>query len=146
MRFIAISLQKIQHLPQFIHWIQKLLKKKAVVFKSTTKSFNLSAFKTGYVYAHDTDIISKIREAGHVEFANTLGVIASEVAYNHAEKWLNQVSSYINENMILAEEYINKEIPLIKFNRPQGTYLAWIDFKTWMDAIDAKSNAEKRGE
>ena len=58
----------------------------------------------------------------------------------------NQVSSYINENMILAEEYINKEIPLIKFNRPQGTYLAWIDFKTWMDAIDAKSNAEKEAE
>ena len=122
------------------------VKKKAVVFKSTTKSFNLSAFKTGYLYAHDTDVISKIREAGHVEFANTLGVIASEVAYNHAEKWLNQVSCYINENMILVEEYINKEIPLIRFNRPQGTYLAWIDFKTWMDAIDAKSNAEKRGE
>ena len=80
--------------------------RKAVIFKSTTKSFNLSAFKTGYVYAHDTEIISKIREAGHVEFANTLGVIASEVAYNQSGEWLNKLNAYINQNMLFLEDYI----------------------------------------
>ena len=120
--------------------------RKAVIFKSTTKSFNLSAFKTGYVYAHDTEIISKIREAGHVEFANTLGVIASEVAYNQSGEWLNKLNAYINQNMLFLEDYIKKNIPLINFRRPEGTYLAWIDFEDWMKAIDAKINAEKRNE
>ena len=120
--------------------------RKAVIFKSTTKSFNLSAFKTGYVYAHDTKIISKIREAGHVEFANTLGVIASEVAYNQSGEWLNKLNAYINQNMLFLEDYIKKNIPLINFRRPEGTYLAWIDFEDWMKAIDAKINAEKRNE
>ena len=120
--------------------------RRAVVFKSTTKSFNLSAFKTGYVYSHDKEIISKIRDAGHVEFANTLGVIASEVAYNESGEWLNKVSKYINQNMRITEEYINQNIPILKFHKPQGTYLAWIDFGAWMDNIDAKTNAKKRDE
>ena len=122
------------------------VKRKAIIFKSTTKAFNLSAFKTGYVYAHDAEIISKIRQAGHIEFANTLGVIASEVAYTHSEKWLNEVSKYINQNMILVEKYIRKNIPLIRFYRPEGTYLAWIDFTEWMSAIDAKEKANDKNE
>ena len=122
------------------------VRRKAIIFKSTTKAFNLSAFKTGYVYAHDAEIISKIRQAGHVEFANTLGVIASEVAYTHSEKWLNEVSKYINQNMILVEKYIRKNIPLIRFYRPEGTYLAWIDFTEWMSAIDAKEKANDKNE
>ena len=120
--------------------------RRAVIFKSTTKSFNLSAFKTGYLYAYDTKVISKIRDAGHVEFANTLGLVASEVAYNDSEAWLNEVNHYINRNMIILEEYISENIPLIKFKKPQGTYLAWIDFGAWMDNIDAKTNAEKGDE
>ena len=120
--------------------------RKAIIFKSTTKSFNLSAFKTGYVYAKNKENISKIREAGHVEFANTLGVVASEVAYNQSEAWLNEVNHYINQNMILLDQYIKENIPLIKFHRPQGTYLAWINFEDWMDVIDAKKNADKKDE
>ena len=48
--------------------------------------------------------------------------------------------------MLLLEDYIKKNIPLIKFRRPEGTYLACIDFEDWMKAIDAKINAEKRNE
>jgi bifunctional pyridoxal-dependent enzyme with beta-cystathionase and maltose regulon repressor activities len=45
--------------------------------------------------------------------------------------------------MRITEEYINQNIPILKFHKPQGTYLAWIDFGAWMDNIDAKTNAEK---
>ena len=96
------------------------------------------------------NLVSKIREAGHIEFANTLGIISSEVAYNHAEDWLDQVVEYINQNMSFLENYLRKNIPMINFIKPQGTYLAWLDFEPWMEAIGADSRAsfanEKEGD
>ena len=124
--------------------------RRVVSLKSTTKSFNLSALKTGYLYARNKNLVSKIREAGHIEFANTLGIISSEVAYNHAEDWLDQVVEYINQNMSFLENYLRKNIPMINFIKPQGTYLAWLDFEPWMEAIAADSRAsyanEKEGD
>lgn len=39
--------------------------------------------------------------------------------------------------MRYLENYLAKNAPLIKFQRPEGTYLAWLDFSGWMEKIGA---------
>jgi len=109
----------------------------AVSFNSATKSFNLSAFKTGYVYARNRKLLDKIVASGHSQVVNTLGVVASRAAYEESADWLDAVVSYIGQNMQYLENYLTKNAPLINFKRPEGTYLAWLDFSGWMEKIGA---------
>ena len=78
---------------------------------------------------------------GHSQVVNTLGVVASRAAYEESGIWLDAVVSYIDQNMYYLESYLSKHVPLINFKRPEGTYLAWLDFSDWMEKIGAKKLA-----
>ena len=75
---------------------------------------------------------------GHSQVVNTLGVVASRAAYEESGNWLDAVVSYVDQNMRYLENYLSKHVPLINFKRPEGTYLAWLDFSDWMEKIGAK--------
>jgi cysteine-S-conjugate beta-lyase len=113
----------------------------SITFKSTSKSFNLAATKCAYMFSRNEDYIRRIKETGHHQTVNTLGVIASEVAYNDCEDWLDQVVEYIDGNMNFAVDYIKRNVPHVKFDKPEGTYLAWLDVNSLRDKIDAEKLA-----
>ena len=113
----------------------------SVTFKSTSKSFNLAATKCAYMYSSNAEYIDRILDTGHNQTVNTLGVIASETAYNEAEDWLDQVVEYIDANMDFAERYIRDNVPHINFRKPQGTYLAWLDVSALAERIGAEEMA-----
>ena len=120
----------------------EVAERSSISFKSTTKSFNLSAFKTGYIYARNKKLLNKIVATGHSQVVNTLGVVASRAAYEESGNWLDAVVSYVDQNMRYLENYLSKHVPLINFKRPEGTYLAWLDFSDWMEKIGAKHLAD----
>ena len=112
-----------------------------VSFKSTSKAFNLAATKCAYLYSTNADYIDRIRDAGHDETVNTLGIVASEAAYNEGADWLDQVAAYIDGNMEFARQFIDSEIPLIEWQKPEGTYLAWLDTSALAERIGAREMA-----
>lgn len=113
----------------------------SITFKSTSKSFNLAATKCAYMHSHNLDYIERIKDTGHNQTVNTLGVIASEVAYNDAEDWLDQVVEYIDGNMDFAVDYVKKNVAHVAFDKPEGTYLAWLDVHELEKKIDAEGQA-----
>ncbi|GAI90225.1 unnamed protein product, partial [marine sediment metagenome] len=42
-------------------------------------------------------------------------------------EWLEQLLSYLNENLKFLMKYFKESIPKIKVIRPEGTYLVWLD-------------------
>ena len=131
-----------QHFTPIFSLESEFAERNAVSFNSATKSFNLSAFKTGYIYARNKKLLDKIVASGHSQVVNTLGVVASRAAYEEGGDWLDAVVSYIDQNMRYLENYLSKHVPLINFKRPEGTYLAWLDFSDWMEKIGAKHSAD----
>ena len=115
----------------------------SVTFKSTSKSFNLAATKCAYMYSSNADYIERIRNTGHNQVVNTLGIVASETAYNEAEDWLDQVTEYIDGNMDYAERFFATNVPHIEFGKPEGTYLAWLDVGELATRIDAEGMAAR---
>ena len=113
----------------------------SITFKSTSKSFNLAATKCAYMYSGNADYIQRIMDAGHIETVNTLGIVASEMAYNEGADWLDQVTEYIDGNMDFAQQFIEAEIPLVEWRKPQGTYLAWLDMSALSRKIGAREMA-----
>jgi cystathionine beta-lyase len=57
------------------------------------------------------------------------GIVALEAAYNEGEDWLEQVLEYIEGNMDYIREFVKERLPKIDFIEPEGTYLAWLDFR-----------------
>ena len=112
----------------------------SITFKAASKSFNLAAMKCAWMYSDNPDYMARVK-ASHRSDLNTLGVIANRTAYSEGENWLNQVVAYIDGNHDFVETFINLNIPMIQFVKPQGTYLAWLDVSQVAEKINAKQRA-----
>lgn len=118
-----------KHIP--IATISKELEQRTVTLMAPSKTFNIAGLGTSIAIIPNDEIRTKyekaieVMEIGNV---NIFGALGLEVAYNHGEQWLKEVLEYIEDNIDYAVDYINKNIPQIKVDRPEGTYLLWLDF------------------
>ena len=113
----------------------------SITFKAASKSFSLAAHKVAWFYSSNNDYMARVK-AHHRADLNTLGIVANRAAYEGGEEWLNQVGKYIDGTHDFAERYIKTNIPMIKWVKPEGTYLAWIDVTAVAEKIGAKKEAE----
>ena len=58
---------------------------------------------------------------------NAFSTIAMEVAFNEGEEWLEQLLGYIGGNFEFIKDYCAANIPQVKPNVPDATYLVWLD-------------------
>ena len=112
----------------------------SITFKSTSKSFGLSAMKSAWMFSDNADLIARVRGHHRQDF-NTLGMVASLAAYSEGGDWLDQLVPYIDGNHAFAESFIRANIPLVKWVKAQATYLAWLDVSGVVDKIGAKELA-----
>jgi cystathionine beta-lyase len=68
-----------------------------------------------------------LKSCGMGKWANPFGVLACETAYREGEDWLEQVMTYIEDNLDYLQDFIDNQIPGIRVIRPEGTYLVWLD-------------------
>ena len=57
--------------------------------------------------------------------------VAIEAAYREGREWLDQLLPYLSANFDFVKEYCEKNIPQIKPNIPDATYLVWLDCVIW---------------
>lgn len=95
-----------------------------------SKTFNLAGLQTSYLVIpnenHKKRYKSYLQRQGMSD-PNTIGLVSLEAAYNHGSEWLEQLMTYVKNNLETLESYIESEIPDIEVMRPEGTYLVWID-------------------
>ena len=116
----------------------------SVTFKSASKAFSLSAMKCGWMFSDNADYMARIAATGHSGDINTLGMIAARAAYTDGEEYLNQLVGYIDGNHHFVEKFVRENIPLIKYVKAQGTYLAWLDVSGVVAKIGAKEQAAEK--
>jgi cystathionine beta-lyase len=113
----------------------------SITFKSASKSFNLPAMKCAFMFSPNPAYLARVKAAGHREDINTLGMVAHRAAYNEGAEWLDQLLGYIDGNLEYVETFVRSNMPLVKFVKPQGTYLAWLDISALLEKIGAKELA-----
>lgn len=102
---------------------------------SPSKTFNLAGLQSSNIIISNNEIKKKWnREVydrlGLME-ANPFGIVATKVAYEEGEEWLEQVIDYIDENLKFVDRYLVENMPKAKYTIPEGTYLAWIDLREY---------------
>ena len=133
---------KAQKFTPFASLPDKDIVNNSVTFKAISKTFSLAAMKSAYFFSTNPDYLAKVKANDRASI-NTLGVVANEAAYNEGEAWLDQLLPYIDGNHDYVEAYIRDKMPLVKYTKAQGTYLAWLDVSEVGEKIGAKEQAAK---
>ena len=67
----------------------------------------------------------------HLFVGNIFGNIALMTAYEQGEEWLDQMLEYLQGNIDLVSDFLKEKLPKIKMQKPEGTYLVWLDFREY---------------
>lgn len=106
--------------------------KNIVLCTSASKTFNIPALCGSYLFItnqKDRDEFLRIlKNRDALSSPSILAVIATITAYNKCEYWVNELVKYTENNIKYVKEYLEKNIPVLKCEIPQGSYFAWIDF------------------
>ncbi|MCH7717379.1 MAG: aminotransferase class I/II-fold pyridoxal phosphate-dependent enzyme [Gemmatimonadetes bacterium] len=117
----------------------------SLTFKSASKTFSLAAMKVAWYFSTNPDYLARVKANTRADLA-TLGMVASHAALTEGEPWLDQLLVYIDGNHDFAESHIRDRVPLVKYTKAQGTFLAWLDVSDVVDRIGAKRTAAKESE
>lgn len=124
----------------FANLPDKAIVANSITFKAASKSFGLAAHKVGWFHSTNADYMRRVA-AHHWVDLNTLGIVANQAALRDGEDWLNQCVAYVDGLHDFAAEYIGTHIPLMKWVKAEGTYLAWLDVTELARRIDAEGQA-----
>jgi cysteine-S-conjugate beta-lyase len=100
----------------------------ALALMSATKAWNLCGLKAAIAIAGPeaaADLRRMPEEVSHGP--SHLGAIAHAAAFGTAGDWLDTLLQGLDANRRLLGELIAEHLPGVKYQRPQGTYLAWLD-------------------
>lgn len=98
---------------------------------SASKAFNLPGLKCAQVVLSSDADREVWAHGGHVyeDQASTLGALAATAAYRDGEDWLADVVDYLDANRRALVELVATHLPGVAYTMPEGTYLAWLDFR-----------------
>lgn len=104
-----------------------------ITFGSASKTFNIAGLSSGFTIIPNPKLLSKYKqelEASGAGMGNIFGNEALKAAFSHrGEEWLSELLEYFKGNIMLVEETLRQKLPKVKFVKPQGTYLLWLDFR-----------------
>ncbi len=95
-----------------------------------SKTFNLSGLSTASVIIENENLRRKFNDTLnhlHIGGGNIFGNVASEEAYLHGDKYVDELMSYLAENVQFLSEFASEYLPGIKVIQPESTFLVWLD-------------------
>jgi len=100
-----------------------------VVLVSSSKTFNIAGGLMGNVIIEDLTLRKKFQQAHKAigTMPNLFGMKIAESVYNYGHAWLDDLLLYLDANIKLFDDGIEK-IHGLKAMKLSATYLAWIDF------------------
>ena len=102
----------------------------SATFWSATKAFNLAGLQTAAVVCTNDSARERIRRAlraNRTGELNALGFVASKVAWDECEGWLDELRIYLHGNYSALLSFVRNRLPALSVATLEATYLAWVD-------------------
>ncbi|WP_371379771.1 MalY/PatB family protein [Sporomusa aerivorans] len=114
--------------------------KQSVTFMAASKTFNIAGLNTSYIIVpckRRRGLIDAEVNRLHLRRNNLFGVLATSAAYQAGEEWLDALLVYLEKNADVLVEFIETKLPEVKVVKPEGTFLAWLDFRNFFKESSA---------
>jgi cystathionine beta-lyase len=95
-----------------------------------SKTFNLAGLQSSTIVFNNKEKKNAyVAELKRMDIArnNCFSLVATMEAYTHGEAWLDQLLAYLSDNMRFIYDFCAANLPELKPNLPEATYLNWID-------------------
>jgi cystathionine beta-lyase len=114
-----------EHVP--FHTVDHPAARRAVIFTSATKGWNIPGVKCGIAVAGDAESEAILRLRWDALLASHLGVQATVAALRRGRYWLDTALGQIDENARLLADLLGRYLPGVRYRRPDASFLAWLD-------------------
>ncbi len=101
---------------------------------SPSKTFNLAGLQSSNIIipskAHRQQFRTALDAVGF-KGPNCFAAAAQRAAYSdpECEAWLGRLLAYLQGNLDFLRRFLGARLPWVKLVEPEGTYLAWVDFR-----------------
>ncbi len=114
-----------RHVP--FHTIEHPAARRAVVFTSASKGWNIPGLKCGVAVAGDSDGAAILTQRWDALLASHLGVHATIAALRSAGSWLDAAIAQIDRNARLLAGLLADYLPAVSYQPAEASFLAWLD-------------------
>ena len=97
---------------------------------SASKCFNLAGLQGALVVVNNRELYKLVNRGlntDEVAEGNAFVYDAFTTALNKGDIWLKEVNEYIYQNKLYLKEFLENNIPSLKYHFGDATYLAWVD-------------------
>lgn len=96
-----------------------------------TKAFNIPGLKLSFALSGNPAMLERIAHhaRGVAPGPNVLAQAATIGAYRHAGPWFEDTLGYLRANRDHVATRVARDLPGVRVRAPEGTYLAWLDFR-----------------
>lgn len=105
----------------------------SIICTAPSKTFNIAGLQVSNIFIANPKLRAKFRKeiaaTGYSQL-NVLGLTACEAAYRYGSAWHEELLAYLKGNIEFIRSFIKERLPEIRFIEPEGTYLAWFDFRS----------------
>jgi cystathionine beta-lyase len=103
--------------------------RRTLTVTSATKAFNIAGLPMAVAVVGGDEMKKRMRELppllmGH---GGILGTQAAITAWTEGADWLTKVLDYLEGNRDYLSAFLRERLPMIGYEPPQATYLAWLD-------------------
>jgi cysteine-S-conjugate beta-lyase len=109
------------------HTVEHEAARRAVVFTSASKGWNIPGLKCGIAVAATPQAVAILEERWEALLASHLGVLATIAALRDARAWLDAVVAQVAANAALLGKLLGEQLPAVRYRQPQASFLAWLD-------------------
>ncbi len=106
---------------------------KIIIITSNSKTFNLASIGGAYALIPNNSIkegfLSLVSKEDSVGSPMILSVLSIISGYNYCDYWVDELNKYLYNNLHQIAAFLKDNNLNIKFQIPQGTYLAWLNCK-----------------
>jgi cystathionine beta-lyase len=105
-----------------------------LTLNSPGKTFNISGLEISYAYTENLEMLKEFKmvmKNRTIGVENVISLATLEASYTQIENYINQLNKYLESNIDFTIDYLNKYLPKLKISKPEGTYLLWLDFRSF---------------
>ena len=104
----------------------------SITCTATSKTFNLAGLSCSNIFIKNGSIAERFKKAADRAGAGLVPYFARAAtiaAYTRCAGWVDELNTHIASNFELMYSFIERELPMLKVIRAEGTYLAWLDMR-----------------
>lgn len=111
-------------------------KMRTISFYAPSKTFNLAGLVGSYHIVYNKRLNDRLEKESSLPMynhPNLLSVAALEGAYSEeGSKWTDELRKVLTKNIDFAYNYIKENFKGVKVQKPQGTYLLYLDLSNYL--------------